>query len=596
MRWVATFLLALAALLLGAADMSRAPSVGVRPPDSFDPIQLLDLLDRRALDILRQSPETVTLRGLGAQLGMRDDALDGVALDTTGDGYALYESTLRAIEAVDLSRLPERDRWAVQAYATWLRDVVEGRDYQAYACPVSTYLTSVPQHIAWFMESVHPLATLENAEDYLSRLSQIPSRLTDLAGRLSTVERAGALAPRRIVLRAADEIGNLGSAPPDDSPFFRRFATALEAIPGLAADTRQSLREQAKQQVAGAVLPAYRELADVVRALAQTASDEIGVWRLANGYAYYRYLLRAHTTTDMTPEEIALLGTREVGRLQSEVRAAASRLGYDSSLPFPSLFAAIRDDAGVVSGDGTVAACRDLVHRAAERARGAFLDWPDSPLAVEPGGRIACFAEGTDDGTRPGVFFVPVDQVRPVYSLASLVCHETIPGHFLQMATARDASLPGFLGGVSFSGYTEGWATYAERLAWELGAYDDDPLGNLGRLQEELFRAARLVVDPGIHAFGWTYDEAIRYMIDATGLSEATVRDEVDRYIVAPGQATAYGVGLYTLLDLRDRARAALGAAFDLAEFHRVVLSCGSVPFSILEEVVDDYVAEDVRP
>jgi uncharacterized protein (DUF885 family) len=190
------------------------------------------------------------------------------------------------------------------------------------------------------------------------------------------------------------------------------------------------------------------------------------------------------------------------------------------------------------------------------------------------------------------VFYAPVDQLRPAYSLRSLVYHETIPGHFLQTATAQEADLPEFLGGVAFSAFSEGWALYAERLAWELGAFRNDPYGNLGRLQEELFRAARLVVDTGIHARRWTTEQAVYYMMETTGLAEDTVRNEVERYIVAPGQAVAYTVGLVKILELRDRARKALGPAFDLAQFHAAVLAYGSVPLPILEELVDEFIAE----
>ena len=560
MRKVAAAFLVLLLLFLGASS-GQKPSA---PPRSAE---LLRILDQAALDFLRQSPETVTLRGLALQLGMRNDALDGVALDPTGEAYAPFEAALETIEAADVASLPESDQRAVTAFATWLRDIVEGREYQAYACPVSTYLTSVPQYLAWFMESVHPLRTSEDAADYLSRLSQIPSRFSDLKERLDAVEEAGALPPRPLLLRAADQIDALGRVSAEASPFARRFAAALGDMSELDEDARQELLARAFQLLSDEVLPAYVDLAEAVRGFANRASDDVGIWRLPGGRAYYQYLLRVYTTTDMTAEEIYALGLREVARLQADVRGAAARRGYDVSMPLAALFAEIRDDAGVVSGSAAVAACEDLVASATNLVQGAFLDWPDMPLTVEPGGSIAYFVEGTDDGTRPGVFFVPVDQVRPMYSLKSLVYHETIPGHFLQMATARDASLPSFLGSVSFAGYTEGWATYAERLAWELGAYDDDPLGNIGRLQEELFRAARLVVDPGIHALQWSYEQAVQYMMDATGLSEATVRDEVDRYVVQPGQATAYGVGLYKLLELRDHARAALGARFDVAEF-----------------------------
>jgi uncharacterized protein (DUF885 family) len=228
-------------------------------------------------------------------------------------------------------------------------------------------------------------------------------------------------------------------------------------------------------------------------------------------------------------------------------------------------------------------------------ARPHFAQWPSLSLVVEAGNSTAYFLEGAEDGSRPAVFYAPVDQVRPAYSLRSLVYHETIPGHFLQAATAQEADLPEFLGGVASSAFSEGWALYAERLAWELGAYQDDAYGNLGRLQEELFRAARLVVDTGIHAKRGTVEQAVSYMMETTGLAEGTLRDEVERYIVTPGQAVAYTVGLVKILELRDRARRALGPAFDLAQFHAALLAYGSVPLPILEQLVDQFIRRGVR-
>lgn len=582
--WVALFLI-LALLLMQSGD--RAPRVVPVQPES---VGLVASLEHVAADLVRQSPETVTTRGIAAQLGVRNDALDGVALDATGESYAPLERALAQISGADLSALSSRERWAVASFGEWLRDVLEGRQFQTYVCPVSTYLTSIPQHIAWFMEHVHPLETRTDAEDFLSRLSQVPDRLEDLVARLAMVETAGAMAPRDLLLRAAGEIEALGSDPVEATALYRRLAAAVERIPDVDEDARCELLSLATARLRDDVFPAFIQLAATVREFAARASDEIGVWRLSDGDAYYRHLLRVHTSTEMTAEEILDLGRREVSRLQGEIRAAAARLDYDPGVTLPALFARLREDSGVASGEAIVDACKDFIAAAADLVRDAFIDLPDALPAVKPGGRVAYYAEGTDDGSRPGVFFVPLDQGRSIYSLRSLVYHETIPGHFLQATIARRAELPEFARSVAFTGYTEGWALYAERLAWELGAYSDDPHGDLGRLQEELLRAARLVVDPGIHAMHWTRDQALDYLTQETGLDEATARDEIDRYVVAPGQATAYGVGLHKFLELRERARDALGPAFDLAQFHQAILSCGSAPFSVLEEVVDGYV------
>lgn len=585
MRWAGLVFIALAILLGVTADD------GPVPPESAQQVNLLEYLDDLALRLDRQSPQTVTSRGIARELGVRNDGLDSLVLDASGESYAPLEQALARIDRESARLDRPDDRRACEIYAWWLRDVLAGQPFQDHVCLVSTYMTSYPQAIAWFLVHVHPLRTRADAEDYLSRLALIPARFDELVARLASSETRGALAPRFLLARAADEIDAIGRGSDGTPPLLARFVAAAADLYDVDARALDELVGEAERLVREVVSPACARLAATVREIATRVTDDVGVWRATDGDAYYRYLLRVYTTTDVSAEEIFDLGLREVSRIQAEVRLAASALGYAETGSLSSLFARLRADRGVVSGTPAVTACRELVHEAPQLVGTAFALALPSDLAVEPGENIAYFVEGTRDGSRPETFYVPVDQVRPTYSLASLVYHETIPGHALQIQAARDARLPAFLDGVSFAAFTEGWATYAERLAWELGAYEDDPYGNIGRLQEELFRAARLVVDPGLHAMGWTYDQAVAYLIDATGLSEATVRDEVDRYVVQPGQAVAYGVGLYRLLDLRAKAEEALGEAFDLARFHEAVLSCGSVPLSVLEDVVEAFIA-----
>jgi uncharacterized protein (DUF885 family) len=562
-------------------DEAPAESLPSSDPAAAQP--LCEFLLGVAADLVRQSPETITTRGLSEKLGVRNDALDSLVLDATGASYAPIERALERIESSDLTQESEHDRRAIEIFAWWLRDAVAARPFQRNACLVSTYMTSTPQHLVWFMTSIHPLKTRADAEDYLARLSQIPARFDELGARLLDSESIGALPPRFLLEKAADEIEAIGGTPAEEATLYMTFADAVRAMPNVDSSARETLLAEARRLLVDLVSPAFSELASSVRAMAARATDDAGVWKQSNGGAYYTYLLKTYTTTDLTADEIYDLGCREVERIQAEIRAAAASTGFDPTLSPADLFAQLRAASGEVSGRELLAACRALIEDATTMARPHFAQWPSQSLVVEAGNSTAYFLEGAEDGSRPAVFYTPVDQVRPAYSLRSLVYHEAIPGHFLHAATAQEADLPEFLGGVAFSAFSEGWALYAERLAWELGAYQDDPYGNLGRLQEELFRAARLVVDTGIHARRWTTEQAVNYLMETTGLAEDTVRDEVERYIVAPGQAVAYTVGLVKILELRDRARQALGPAFDLAQFHAAVLAYGSVPLPILE-------------
>jgi uncharacterized protein (DUF885 family) len=440
------------------------------------------------------------------------------------------------------------------------------------------------------MTSIHPLKTRADAEDYLARLSQIPARFDELLARLLDSESIDALPPRFLLKKAADEIAAIGGTPAEEATLYMTFANAVRAMSDVELDAQETLLVEARRLLVEVVQPAFVELASSVRAMAARATDDAGVWKQSNGEAYYAYLLKTYTTTDLTADEIYDLGLKEIERIRAETRAAAASAGFDPTLSLADLFAQLRAASGEVSGHELLATCRALIEDATTMARPDFAQWPRQSLVVEAGNSTAYFLEGAEDGSRPAVFYAPIEQVRPAYSLRSLVYHETVPGHFLQAATAQEADLPEFLGGVASSAFSEGWAMYAERLAWELGAYRNDLYGNLGRLQEELFRAARLVVDTGIHARRWTTEQAVNYLMETTGLAEDTVRDEVERYIVTPGQAVAYTVGLVKILELRDRARQALGPAFDLARFHAAVLAYGSVPLPILEELVDRFI------
>ncbi len=299
-RVVGVSILALA-LLVGAAS-DHAPWEMPTPPNSGG--TLTEFLSGVADTLLRQSPETVTTRGLSQKLGVRNDTLDSLVLDVTGESYAPLERALERIETSDLTQETDRDRRAIAVFAWWLRDAIAGRPFQRNACLVSTYMTSVPQRLLWFMTTIHPLRTQADAEDYLSRLEQIPTRFDELVVRLEQSEQAKALPPRFLLERAADEIDAIGRGPAETSRFFSRFAEGLAAMANIGSDARRVLLDDAARSISDVVDPAYLGLAEKVRAFAARATDDAGVWKEPDGEAYYAYLLKAYTTTDMTADEI----------------------------------------------------------------------------------------------------------------------------------------------------------------------------------------------------------------------------------------------------------------------------------------------------
>jgi uncharacterized protein (DUF885 family) len=331
------------------------------------------------------------------------------------------------------------------------------------------------------------------------------------------------------------------------------------------------------------------------------------VWKLPDGKAYYNYLLRQHTTTNMTADEIHAIGVAEVDRIQSEMLEIFTAEGYDPSLGVKALFDELAKEDRFYYPDtdaGRAQILEDYATIIDEIEAGissAFNIKPKADIVVK---RVPEFSEQTApgayynhpsrDGSRPGTFYANLFNIKatPRYGMRTLAYHEGVPGHHFQIAIQTELQgIPEFRKESGFTSYSEGWGLYAERLAWEMG-FQTDPYDNLGRLHDELFRAVRLVVDTGIHAKRWTREQAIDYMLANTGTAESDVIAEIERYIVMPGQATAYKVGMMELLRLRDEAQEALGDKFDIRDFHDVILKDGALPLTALRELVLKYIAE----
>jgi uncharacterized protein (DUF885 family) len=418
----------------------------------------------------------------------------------------------------------------------------------------------------------------------------------------------GIIPPKFVIqLTRADILDYLDVQSPDltsldrtDLIIVTRLDSALGEIAGISEVDREGFRQAALQAIETSVIPAYDLMLDYLDRVEPLATDDAGVWKLPNGEDFYAFLLRRETSTELTPEQVHEIGLAEVDRIQEEMGEALIDMGYPEGASLEDLMQEAVDDFGyydISTDSGRQAYVTELervIAEAEERVASVFDRKPHYGVVVIPGEWGGYYSAGTPDGSRPGSYHVSLrNRWVPKYGVYSVTYHETVPGHHYQIATAQGLDLPSTRKQLFFNGYAEGWALYAERLAWELGLYDDNPYGNLGRLQDELLRAVRLVTDTGVHAMGWTREEAKAYMDEV--MSPPWFSYEVDRYVVLPAQATGYKIGMLKILELRQRAEEALGDDFDIKAFHNVVLGHGPMPLEILEQVVDDWIESETH-
>ena len=383
---------------------------------------------------------------------------------------------------------------------------------------------------------------------------------------------------------------------PEQSPLYAPF-TRMPA--SLSADTRENLRNQAVALLRSEVLPAFRAFHRFyLDKYAPRCRSEVGVTSLAGGDAYYRYLVGFFTTTDMTPREIHDLGLSEVGRIRSEMEAVIKETGFQGS--FREFVDFLRSDPRFYTTDPED--LMEKVSRISKRMDGQlprlFATLPRNtydikavPASMAERTTGAYYVPAPGDGRTPGTYFINTSRLdsRPLYVMEALSFHEAVPGHHLQNAIAQEAPMPTFRRFLNHSAYTEGWGLYSERLGLEAGFYTD-PYSNFGRLTYEMWRACRLVVDTGMHAYGWSRQQSIDYMVENTALSLHSATAEIDRYITWPGQALSYKIGELKIRELRARAEQELGERFDLRQFHDLVLGNGSLPIAVLESLVTEWI------
>ena len=506
----------------------------------------------------------------------------------------LAQKGLAELATFDRARMTETERVSAELMQWQLSTLVEGETYRDYVFPLEQFggaNVSLPN----ILTVTHPLVTEKDAVHYVARLGQVGTRMDEAIAEARGLGAKKMFPPRFILRATLVQMRQFIATPPARNPFVTAFAERMAATATSVSDARrEELRAQAERIVAAQVYPAWKRAIALLNPLVARATDDAGLWRFPGGAEAYAYNLRRFTTTNLTPVEIHEIGLRQVASIEKEMDAVLRRLGRTEGSLKDRVNAIKKSQAYPLTEDGRrliMADVEQILRDAERRAAQQFDKRPQAPVVAQPYPRFretnaaASYSTPAPDGSRPGTFQIPLRPERMTkYTLRTLVYHETVPGHHFQIALEMEnRALPRFrrlraFGGIS--ALSEGWGLYAERLAAESGWYDGDPEGLLGQLDMELFRARRLVVDTGIHAKHWTRQQAIDYGIEAS---------EVERYVVNPGQACSYMMGELKILELRDKARKALGDKFSITDFHNAVLASGTLPLGLLERQVDAY-------
>jgi len=513
---------------------------------------------------------------------------------------------LKRLSVVPYDDLPKADKLSYDLFKLGLEDEAESEQYRMFLAPVGGRF-GTHQRIAQMAEQVR-FRDYDDYSDYLSRLELVPELVNQTIDLLELGAAEGRTPPRVTLSGLAAQFDAL-VAPGGG---LSALAGPLERMPEqITAARQQELRERFDDVSMPGVLLAVRALGDYVTdEYLPKCRESIAAVDLPDGEAYYAYRLRVMTTTDMTAAEIHRLGLDQVARIRAEMMLVIRSSDFtDRANPAPGdddqLFAAFVDDLRTnprfyhETAEDLLVGYRDICKRVDEWLPKLFGALPRLPYGVRPipefmapNQTTAYYRRGDIRNAEAGIFFAntyALDQ-RPRYEMIPLALHEAVPGHHLQIAIAQELDgVPDFRKGWGFTAFGEGWALYAERLGLEMGFYGD-PYDDFGRLLYEMWRACRLVVDTGIHAFGWPRDRAIEFMVANTALSRLNIETEVDRYIAWPGQACAYKIGELKIRELRATAERRLGERFDVRAFHDVVLGAGSIPLTVLEKRVDYWI------
>ncbi|MDH5631139.1 MAG: DUF885 domain-containing protein [Gammaproteobacteria bacterium] len=456
-----------------------------------------------------------------------------------------------------------------------------------------------------YMQNDQKVNSVEDAQDYIARLGKFDQLVGSVQKKLSH-DVSKRWIPTKVTLRGAENyLKKFMAAKPQEHPFVTALETKLKKVATIDEKQRAELLALAAEKVEKVVYPAYQGVLEQTQALMDKARDESGIWAQPNGDKYYQDAIVQLGDSNLTAEDIHQIGLDEVERISKEMDEILRSQGYSEGSVGARMAQINEEDRFLYpdSKEGRQALLKDLngyIVEVTKKMAPLFKSKPpydvevrSFPVETQDGAPGGQYTSPAIDGSKPGIYWINLRDMKanPTFSLKTLTYHEANPGHHWQVALnlAQD-DLPFLRRIAPYNAYVEGWALYSEKVAAEIGMYEDDPFGDLGRLQAEIFRAVRLVVDTGMHYKKWTREQAITYMLEKTGSAESDVTAEIERYMTWPGQALGYKMGMLKILELREKAKTTLGDKFDVAAFHDLVLLGGAVPMTVLETKVNEWV------
>jgi uncharacterized protein (DUF885 family) len=559
---------------------------------------LNDLLAEQWEYQLRTSPEFATIIGDKRY----NDRLSDFSQKAIDDDLEQTKRFLARFEAIDTSGFPEQEQLNKALMVRQLQLDLEDANFKPWEMPVNQFSgvhLQLPQLV-----TLLPFTNVKDYEDYVARLKQVPRVFEEHMVQMQNGMRDGLMPPRFLLEKVVTQAQAIADMPPEKTP----FAQPVEKFPtGISADDQKRLHDEVMEQIRISVLPSYVKFIKFVKEdYAPKGRTEPGVWSLPDGAARYAFAVKRVTTTNMTPEEIHQLGLRQVAEIEAQMVAIAQKLGYND---IKSLNNAIDNDPKLHerlyahSREQILDLYRKDIDQMWQKLPQLFGHLPKAKLEVRP---IEEFREkeaathynpGTPDGSRPAHVMVNTGDYehRKLITVESTAYHEGVPGHHMQISIAQEMpTLPPFRQHAFFTAYTEGWGLYSERLGKDVGFYQD-PYSDYGRLQDEMLRAIRLVVDTGFHYKKWTRQQVVDFFHAHSDIDEPDVQSETDRYMAWPGQALGYKIGQLKILELRERSKKELGDKFDIRAFHDEILDAGALPLDVLDERVNEWIGQQEK-